>query len=253
MAKRALAFSPLLLAGLAIAWSFLERLQGLPCPEDRTARAVDLGASGLFALYFLAAYVLALRRQWLVLGVATLWAWQLLVLWPLAAPACAGFGGRDPAAQAFAVRFAWLAAAIAVLALLTTWAMAWRWRSAPSLPPGARRTGLLRLLAGATLVFVMVAAGATVATTSFRELYAAFGADLPWPTLLLFEIHGWSGLVAVPVMAAFLYAAGRSGWSERALDGGLDCATALLVAANLVLGGLVFALYAPALKLCSCV
>jgi hypothetical protein len=234
--KRLLLFSPLLLIGAAVSWSIVERIGIEPCPKDRSAFVLSLAFTGLVALYFFAAYALAAMRAWLPLSIATLWLWQGVVLWPLVGPACSGFESRDPAMAGYLVRFAWLVGAIVVLALATTWAMLWRWRGRAK-----DRGPLLPLMGGAVLCWVLIGAGAYLATPGFLTLYESFGADLPAPTLMLFAVHPWLGLVAVPPVVLL------------ALRIGLDYGIALLLGANVMLSALVFALFAPMLKLCSCV
>lgn len=253
LSKRHIAWAPLLIAGLALSYAIVERLEGEPCPGEHIERVVGLVITGAFALYFLLGYWLAVTRAHLALAIATFWAWQLLVISPVLAPACGGLTREGLWAKPVGLGFLGFVAGIVVLGIATSIAMYRRYRVMPGLGWEARRAFLLRLLAGTTLVAVLLTAGTYAVAPMFQEIYTSFGADLPAPTLALLAGYPFIALAALPFIAALLYAARRTRYSDSQLSAGLNGAIGLLIAVNVLMSTLMFTFFAPMLKMCGCV
>jgi hypothetical protein len=249
---RYLAWAPMLLPGLALLYSMVDRLLGAPCPDERIERVVGHLVTGAFALYFLAGYGLGIARAYLALGIATLWAWQLFVIAPVLAPACGGIFREELWMESIGLFLGFIAGIVA-LGIATSIVLHRRYRVVPAATSEARRIFLVRTLSGASLLAVLLSAAVYVIAPMLLKTYAALGADLPGPTLALLAGYEHAALLAVPFVAALLYAAVRRRWDERQLDAALTSAIGLLIALNVCASGLMFAAYAPMLKLCSCV
>lgn len=253
LSKRHIAWAPLLIIGFALLYAIVEGLQAEPCQGEHIEWAISLVITGAFAIYFLIGYWLAVSRNYLALAIATLWAWQLLVITPVLAPACGGLTRESLWFKPAGLAFLGIVASILVLGALTSIAMYRRYRIVPHLGLVARRAFFLRLLAGATLVAVLLTAGTYVGVPIIRDNFALFGADLPAPTLALFAGYSYAPLAALPFIAVLLYAANKTGYSDTQLNTFLNRAIGLLIAVNALTSALMFAFFAPMLKACTCV
>ena len=252
---RYFAWAPLLIAGLALLYALAERLLGEPCPGEHVKYVIGHLVTAGFALYCLAGYWLAVTRAYLALSIATLWAFQLLVMSPALAPACGGISRLKLWTEPFGLTFLGFTAGIILFAVVTSVALHRRYRAAPAATPEARRTLLLYLLSLASVLSVLLVAAIHVTVPMFLilKIYGSFGADLPTPTMVLIAVHDYFGLLAVPGVAALLYAARAQHLEPRRLDAFLTAAVGLLLALNVCASWSLFALYAPTVKLCSCV
>ena len=250
---RYFAWAPLLIAGLATSYAIVERLLGEPCPGEQFERVVGHVVMAVFALYFLLGYWLAVTRGYLALAIATLWAWQLLVIAPVLAPACGGLSQQNLWLEPAGLGFLVFIALIVILAIGTSVAMYRCYRVGADLDRATRRARILWLLGGTALLVVFMSAGTHIAAPKYQAMYASFGADLPGPTLALFASYPYAGLVSLPFVAAFLYAAARTRSSDGQLRTGLNIAIGLLAGVNVLASALMFSAYAPMLKLCGCV
>ena len=250
---RYFAWAPLLIAGLAVSYAIVERLLGEPCPGEQIERVVGHVVMAIFALYFLLGYWLAVTRGYLALAIATLWAWQLLVIAPVLAPACGGLTRQglwfEPAGLGFLVFIAF----IVILGIATSVAMYRCYRVGADLDRATRRARILWLLGCTALLVVLMTAGTHIAAPKYQAMYASFGTDLPAPTLALLAGYPYAWLACLPFIAAFLYATARTWPGDGQLRAGLNIAIGVLAGVNVLASALMFAAYAPMLKLCGCV
>ena len=253
LSKRHLAWSPLLLIGLAISYYLIEELRTEPCPQEREGRTAASVITVTFALYFLAGYWIVVTRKYLLMAVLALWAWHLLALSPVLAPnSCAQASARDRLGEISGFGFGAAMATVFVFGAVASAAMVLRYRKVDAWPLPRKRAALAVLLALASLSFGFLVIGAFALAPQFREVFAAFGADLPLPTLLLLEHDGFSPLAPLLCLVALAFFAAMREPSDRTLAIGLTGAIGLLVLANVTLSASVFALYAPVLKMCRC-
>lgn len=252
--KRYLDWSPLLLIGLAISYSVIETLWTEPCLQEREGRTAGNLIATAFALYFFAGYGLGITRKYLLMSILTLWAWHLLALSQVLAPgSCAQTANRDRLGELTGFGLGPAMTAVLLLGGATTIAMLLRYRRMDGWPVGLRRTGLAILVALAVLFLGLFTIAAFSLVPQFREVFRAFGADLPSPTLFVLEQYRYVAFAWILSLAALLYVTTRRTYSDRRLGILLNGAIAMLVLVNMVLSGSVFALYAPVLTMCRCV
>jgi hypothetical protein len=238
----------LVAGGLAVSYGLAESLQGEPCGERAGWMAGNLIAAA-FALYLFAGAWMVVARRYVAMAIATLPAWHLLVLSPFLATRCAERARLEQLGEAVGFGFRGFVVATALIALASALALVARDR----VPAPDRRAFLRLAIAGATAVSVALVAAAHWIVPRLREAYAAFGADLPAPTLVL--VNGYQYWTALPIacLAGLVYVAIGERHSERQLQMALAGTAGLIVLLNLASGALVFSALAPVKTMCGCV
>jgi len=247
LTRRSVASAPLLVLGLIIAYVTIVFLLD-PWPRPCTEYGWIIGSAGAasFAFYFLAGFVLIVARAYLAMGIATLWAWQLYVLLPVAK-----FVERwtDPIGFGFLL----VLTGVVALGIVTSIMMYLRYRVVDGLGQDAQQAVLRGFVAGTTVLVVLLVAGIYVVAPEMREFYLKHYGNLPGPAVALAHGYHYAGLIALPFVVAWVYAGSRSWHDAGQLRAGLDGALALLIIANLLLSALAFTTYTPLLKGLRCV
>ena len=176
-----------------------------------------------------------------IIAIVALCAWQLLVLWPLVVPfSCADASARDRVGQMIGFNFGLAMMTVIILGVLTAIAI-------------GRRHRLAVLASFAALSFGILAAGALTFVPRLRDLFKAFGADLPMPTIVLLDYHGYLLAVFVACVGLLVHAIARRQRSERQMKIELYANLAMLILANLALSAMLTSAYLPALTMCRAV
>ena len=84
-------------------------------------------------------------------------------------------------------------------------------------------------------------------------MYARFGADLPAPTLILFDAYQYLAALPVLFVASLIFVAVRNQYNERQMNIALNGAVGLIIFFNLLFSAFVFSALAPIKTLCRCV
>ena len=240
LTRRHLEWAPLLLIGLAISYAVIDNLTTEPCPQERAGRPLRNLLTAVFALYFLAGYWLMVTRRNQAMAIATLWAWQLLVLSPVIAPAgCAEATSRDRLGEMTGLGIGLVLPVVVVFAALTSLVMP--------------RRPLVPMAALATLCFALIAIGAWTFVPRLQDVLRNFGADLPTPTLALLEYHGyvWLAVVACALLLIRAVIEPRRTDREPRIESTLSFAA--LIGANMVLSAALLGAYLPVISMCRCV
>ena len=250
---RHFAWAPMLLVAAAISYGLVESIHSEPCGEERHAWMAGRLIAATFVLYLFVGYWLAVTRKYLVMAIVTLWAWHLLTISPFLATKCSEQRSLDHLLQVVGFGLWEFVIAIALVATASSIALFMRYRTVNSLP-AADRTIFLRLsVAGATVVFVALAAGVYWIGPRLREAYVQFGADLPAPSLVLLDTHQYWMVFPIACAIGFLYVQRKNQFSESQLQFALNAAIGLIILLNVASSIFLFSALAPVKTMCGCV
>ena len=252
LTRRHVMGSPLLLAGLAFAWALAVSLQDPRCEAERAGWIANNLVLGTFVAYFGGTYFAVLARRYLAAGIATLWAWHLLMFWPSLDTHCEDAKRQALLRESLGFGLPELVIAVAIAGLLGSLALAWRYRHAEQRPLPDRARSLLRVLVLLTGAAAVVWLALSFTGAMLRDAYGRLGSDLPEPTLLFLSAYPYSAVLPIACLAPVLVIRGAGTPDERRTRWGLDGAAALAVLLNVVLSAAAFAVLAPARSLCSC-
>ncbi len=250
---RLAAWSPLLLLACALAYGVFLSLQDEPCPEERAGRAAGTFIAAAFALYFFAAYWLGVTRRYLVLTVASLFAWHLLVLTPFLTNTCSEGKRLAALRQVTGFGLPECAIALVIIAIASSIALFIRYRRVEENSSLAVRRFLMMLAAGATALSTALWLGALAVVPRLGPAYGSLAADLPMQTMLLLDYYHFLAAIPLVCLAGLLRIAMRQDSGGGRGGRSLKVAMVLLVFVNVYAAVLVLAVLSPVKTMCRCI